>query len=341
MRVISRVIRQKLPSRLVRALVLALLLLGPQSSVLSPSVSADADLDRERVDVSRISSYTMDRQRRRVPAPLGYEWIGQITCAELGCEPLRGPTDLFLDEKGQLYVVDTRTNRIVRFTPGASEAFEIAHQDGPGVLAGPEGVFVRGDGTIYATDTGNSRLVRFSAEGEFEAEYPAPVSPLLDPSQAYRPSKVIRDDRGYIYVLESGGDFRGILVLDEMNTFRGFFAANRVGFQFWNWLARFLATEEQRIDMMTIRPEVQSCSSTITASCMPLRHSLRPTSSRSTTRSASTCSVKAWPTASGYARDPRSSSRGSRISPSTVTASSRRSTAPRGRSTSSTRKATC
>jgi hypothetical protein len=93
----------------------------------------------------------------------------------------------------------------------------------------------------------------FNSDGSFRYSIGAPHSNLLEEG-SYKPSKLIVDRRGYIYVIESGGDYRGILLLDHQGTFRGFFEANPVGFSLQRWFARIFPTEEQKKQLSKVRP---------------------------------------------------------------------------------------
>jgi|DewCreStandDraft_2_1066082.scaffolds.fasta_scaffold00164_4 DNA-binding beta-propeller fold protein YncE len=220
---------------------LALLLLSVTT------VSAD-----HSVGVNKFS-YTLDWDGRRVPAPLGYIYQDDIDGINYPTGAFKDPADIFLDKQQRLYVVDRGNSRVLVFGPDKSLLMEVGTQ-GEGKLNQPEGIFVNEQGEMFVADTGNSRIVKFSPSGQYLREFGKPRSNLLEEEANYKPSKLVLDKRGYIYVIESGGDYRGILILDTNGIFRGFFAANPVGFSLQRWFARIFATEQQKKQLSKVRP---------------------------------------------------------------------------------------
>jgi hypothetical protein len=200
----------------------------------------------------RHTSYTLDWDKRRLPGPQSYELEWEIEGPRLAPGGLKDPADLFLDRAGYLYIADRGDDRVVRLT-SEGVFVDIIGPAAPDGLSQPEGVFVADDGEIYVADTGHSRIAVFNPNGSFRYSIGAPHSNLLEEGP-YKPSKLIVDRRGYIYVIESGGDYRGILLLDHQGTFRGFFAANPVGFSLQRWFARIFATKEQKKQLSKVRP---------------------------------------------------------------------------------------
>lgn len=208
--------------------------------------------DDDSLTGPRHTSYTLDWDKRRLPGPQSYELEWEIEGPRLAPGGLKDPADLFLDRAGYLYIVDRGNDRVVRLTSDGAFV-DIIGPSAPDGLSQPEGVFVANDGEIYVADTGHSRVVVFNPDGSFKHSIGAPHSSLLEEGP-YKPSKLIVDRRGYIYVIESGGDYRGILLLDYQGAFRGFFAANPVGFSLQRWFARIFATEEQKKQLSRTMP---------------------------------------------------------------------------------------
>jgi hypothetical protein len=103
-------------------------------------------------------------------------------------------------------------------------------------------------------DRGNGRIVQFAPDGSFVKALGKPRSRLLEEDQVYQPNKLVIDRRGYIYVLNGGGDYRGIFLLDSEGEFRGFFGANRLTFNLGRLLIRSFATDEQMKQISKILP---------------------------------------------------------------------------------------
>ncbi|HVG95521.1 MAG TPA: hypothetical protein VNK05_01315, partial [Chloroflexota bacterium] len=81
-----------------------------------------------------------------------------------------------------------------------------------------------------------------------------PRSRLLEEDQVYQPNKLVIDRRGYIYVLNGGGDYRGIFLLDSEGEFRGFFGANRLNFDLGRLLIRVFTTDAQKQQISKVLP---------------------------------------------------------------------------------------
>lgn len=118
---------------------------------------------------------------------------------------LRGPTGLALDSRGNLYVVDTGNNRILRYQRPASQtdaiqpnlvigqtsfsanqpnqgnpdpsARSIFLSDGSTVLSG--GLAFDSGGNLWFTDAGNSRVLRYPASALGDSVPNAPVADLV------------------------------------------------------------------------------------------------------------------------------------------------------------------
>jgi len=188
---------------------------------------------------------------RLVPSPKPY--VFERSFEFLG---LDGPQDIFYDQqRGELWIADTGKNRVVRISKDGEFLSEITRiiggndaevqRLGGRTFRSPEGLFVNPEGEVFIADTGNKRIVQVTATGELIKIYPQPVNQLLGADFDYRPTKVVQDQRDYLYVVNRS-DYRGMLLLDTRGEFRGFFAPNDVGFSLRRVLIRMFATEAQR-----------------------------------------------------------------------------------------------
>lgn len=89
------------------------------------------------------------------------------------------------------------------------------------------GIFVENDNDIFVADTLNGRVIEFDNSGKLLNTYTLPDSDLIPDSFEYRPQKVAKDSRGYMYIL-SEGSFYGAIMYDPNGNFMGFYGANEV-----------------------------------------------------------------------------------------------------------------
>ena len=200
---------------LLSALVLASLLFG--------LIAAPVAAERER-------SWVLDKDGQPLTAPVAYVFDSEIDGLYKESGTFRNPSDLFIDHEENVWIADSGNNRLVKFTKDGTFLGEYGTDPGPSKLNAPEGVFITLDGNIWVADRGNSRVVVLDPDGKFIRDFPKPSSKLLASDQVYQPSKIVVDRRGQLYVLNGGGDYRGMFLLDGQGIFRGFFAANRLPF---------------------------------------------------------------------------------------------------------------
>jgi tripartite motif-containing protein 71 len=78
------------------------------------------------------------------------------------------PRGLATDAQGNLYVADSKNNRIQKLSPtGDVLAVWGEKGDQPGQFNDPHGVAVGPDGSVYVADTWNHRVQKFDANGKF------------------------------------------------------------------------------------------------------------------------------------------------------------------------------
>ncbi len=162
--------------------------------------------------------------------------------------PLNDPRDLVVDSKENVYIADTRNNRIVVLNSLLQYKFEImSFVNGEGVpdaLNAPQGVFVT-DEYIYVADTGNARIAVFELDGSFAYILEAPSSDVFPEGSIYTPVALAVDLYGRIYVVSST-TYMGVISLGEDGEFTGFIGAQKVNPSAWDLLWRRFQTEAQR-----------------------------------------------------------------------------------------------
>ncbi len=187
-----------------------------------------------------------DEYSFNLPTPEAYQMVKVVDFPDTATGKLLNPEDIFIGPDERIYIADTGNNRIVILKKDLTFDFAITgfEEDGS-KLNSPSAVFVDDDGTILVSDYGNKRLVEFTKYGNFRFAYPTPESDILSQDFNYQPSRVVKDEKGYIYVC-SVGDSNGILMLSSDGEFRNYFGTNKVALTFWEMVARLLWSRESR-----------------------------------------------------------------------------------------------
>lgn len=156
-------------------------------------------------------------------------------------ENLKTPSDLFINDKGFLFIVDTGNNRIIKVNK-KGEMITVFKEANGNPFNSPKGFFDDGQGNLYVADTMNHRIVHLNDKGEFIKELIKPESSLLRDTFTFDPTKICVSPTGFIYVLKG----ENLLILDSYNNFRGYMGQTDIGFNFVDVLLRIFASEEQK-----------------------------------------------------------------------------------------------
>ncbi len=160
---------------------------------------------------------------------------------------LSQPSDLFVDEKDQVYIADSGNNRIVKLD--ANGNFLTAFDCG-GTLSQPGGVFVSKSGDLYIADTLNERIVHLSEKGEYIEEFGKPESEMLDENATFQISRIGLTEQGYLYTIR--GQY--FMMIDANNEFKGYVGDNHLGFSLTRLLIRTFASKEQQSKLIKEAP---------------------------------------------------------------------------------------
>ncbi|WP_248927537.1 YIP1 family protein [Paenibacillus hamazuiensis] len=166
--------------------------------------------------------------------------------------PLKNPKDIFVDSKNEIYIADTGNNRIVHMTEKGQLIRYITLPESP--LNKPEGIFVTKEGELFIADSGNKRVVKLDKNGKLMAEFKRPDSRYIPERFVFDPSKVMVDERGFLYIAVHGG-YEGLVLLDSGGKFQGFFGANKTTLSALDALKRWLYTKEMYANELAKRPE--------------------------------------------------------------------------------------
>lgn len=141
---------------------------------------------------------------------------------------LNAPRSIAAGLKEDLYVADSRNNRILHIASDGSLLQEwgtFADQatgDAPiGTFNEPWGVAVGPDGSVYVTDTWNHRVQKFSEEGKpvkMWGQYGQPLPDIPESKSSFwGPRGIAVDSQGHVFIADTGN--KRIVVFDEDGTY--------------------------------------------------------------------------------------------------------------------------
>ena len=108
------------------------------------------------------------------------------------------PRGLAADAQGNVYVADTKNDRIQKFSP-TGDVLAVWGEDGeqPGQFKDPHGIAVGPDGSVFVADTWNHRVQKFDPNGKFIKEWkPEPGF--------WGPRGIAVSKNGTVYVTDTG-----------------------------------------------------------------------------------------------------------------------------------------
>jgi len=171
------------------------------------------------------NTWTMSVDGEFIRTQTAYEAIAILTD-----EFISRPEDLFIDERGYLFVADSRLGHIAIYNPNR----ELVDIVGNEVLDNPTGVFVKE--YIYVADT--NYVYKFNFEGQLINQFGRPDSPLFGRTQPFRPRKIAVDARGNMSIISEAAS-NGIIQLNASGEFLGYFGANQTTLTFFQAIQNF------------------------------------------------------------------------------------------------------
>ncbi len=177
-------------------------------------------------------TFSLGNGMREVETQTAYDPVRSMT--RFGDETLKNPTDLRMGPDGNLYIADSGNKRVVVVTTEGELVKVIGlNEKGKSMLKSAEGVYVDDDLNVYVADENGRMVYVFSPEGEIVREYGKPTHQLFGDKSAYKPSKIVLDKRGNLYIA-SNGNTNGIVQISPVGEgeFLGYYGANNSNVSF-------------------------------------------------------------------------------------------------------------
>lgn len=172
--------------------------------------------------------YSFDYWGEAQQNPNGYSTHTVIYDIDAG-QSWNKPSDLFIDKKGNIYILDSGNNRVLIYDKDLCPTGEIAQLTSngePDSLKEASGLYVNDNGVLYVADTGNKRVVAFDKDGVISGVYTRPETAEYTAAD-YLPQKVLTDHTGAVYVV-CQGVYEGAVCYNPDGTFSGFYGTNDV-----------------------------------------------------------------------------------------------------------------
>ena len=177
-------------------------------------------------------TFSLGSGMREVETQTAYEPIRAMT--RFGDETLKSPTDLRMGPDGNLYIADNGNKRVVVVTKEGELVKIIGlNAKGKAICKSVKGVYVDNDLNVYVADENGRMVYVFSPEGEIIREYGKPTHQLFGDKSAYKPTKIVLDKRGNLYIA-SNGNTNGIVQISPVGEgeFLGYYGANNSNVSF-------------------------------------------------------------------------------------------------------------
>jgi len=176
------------------------------------------------------STYQYDDWGQSAPGPAAYEAGQIIDGAFMGAGKLNDPQDLYVDAEGKIYLADAGNKRVLCLDENWQLQNTLTGYTWQGQYMPfqyPCGLYVDGEGKLYVCDSARGETVILNEEGQAMLCLGRPETDLLADTASFKPTRVVSDTTGTIYVA-CFGLYQGLVTYDFEGNFTGFFGANRV-----------------------------------------------------------------------------------------------------------------
>lgn len=209
------------------------------------------------------TTYDYNFYEESISAPAGYVPDVLVTAEALGLEEkFNTPTDIYYDNEGTLYLLDSGNGRMILMNSDFTlkEVWDnFVDQNGDELdFTGAEGMAIGYDKRIYIADTQNQRILVFGTDRVLEMEILSPEDEAhsMEEGLPFDVNKVMVDNRRNLYALSRSNNM-GAFVFNEKGEYVRFFGGNQVqqtAEVVMKYLLRPFLTQEQLEGMTTSTP---------------------------------------------------------------------------------------
>lgn len=167
-------------------------------------------------------------QRKIVHNRPMFECTDVFSASDISVADFSELIDVCVDSKGNVYLLDTQSRiTILDENYKLIREISVVSFDKDYQFIGAKSVFVDKNGLIYICDTENKRVLVCDEQGKGIDKYTLPDSPLIPEGFDFKPTRIVVNSKGNVYVL-CEGSYYGALLYSPEKEFIGFYGANTV-----------------------------------------------------------------------------------------------------------------
>ena len=197
---------------------------------------------KSEINNNPYNTYAVGLDGELTISPLAYEGVNVINIG------LTNPQDIYIDGDDIAYIADKGAKVVYRYDTRTATVTTI----GEGTLSGPQGVCTDSFGNVYVADEKN--VYKFSSDGILLKTFGRPEEALFGEDSQYRPTKVVVDKNGNIFIT-SEGNSTGIIQLNSDGEFMGYFGPNNVKLTLSLFIKRLFLSKEDRETYASLSPK--------------------------------------------------------------------------------------
>ena len=211
-------------------------------SVLFGFLSTNTIYARNELNNNPYNTYTVGLEGELVSSPLAYEGVNVLNIG------LSSPQDIFIDKDNVCYIADKDLKCVIRYDVETQDIVKL----GEDILQNPSGVCTDNNGFIYVAC--DKSVVKMDQAGNVIKEYERPTEALFGEESQFRPTKVVVDRNGNIFIT-SEGNSNGIVQLNNDGEFMGYFGPNNVNLTLSLFIKRLFLSKENRETYASLTPK--------------------------------------------------------------------------------------
>lgn len=213
-------------------------------------MSVPMDAEASAID-HRSYTYIYDYWEDVQDCPNVYDVYGVFTSTELGLETkLSNPTGLYVSGD-QIYLVDTGNDRILVLEKDSEVGLKVVriidsikYAPGSSTFSGPTDVAVSDEGNIFIADKNNNRILKVDQDLNYIMEFGLPNDSSLPKDSVFFPNKLVVDTAERVYCIADNIN-KGLIKYEADGTFSGFVGATKAAYDWYDYLFKRFATQEQ------------------------------------------------------------------------------------------------